>query len=179
MPADPSSSTSSAQAAPPEVKIRVRVATWPASCRGSAASVVARDVGKVVDRWFEAAYLGGEYPRSRFRDSWPGFTAGARDLARHDRKLTSNAVLGDADRRRAGHRQGSSRSTCSARTEAGRRDRALPMVFRTTGDAERRVAVFGRLLLTKVKGRWRVFGFDVKKSVDAGRCGQETTGDKS
>ena len=38
-------------------------------------------------------------------------------------------------------------------------------MFRTTGDAERRVVVFGRLLLTKVKKRWKVFGFDVKKSV--------------
>ena len=39
--------------------------------------VVRRQVGKVVDRWWEAAYLGGTYPRSSFPSAFPGFTKGA------------------------------------------------------------------------------------------------------
>ena len=92
---DPSSSPGTAQAAPPEVKIRVLAGHLAGELPKKRRHAVARDVGRVVDRWFVAAYLGGEYPRARFKDSWPGFTVGANALARHDRLLTSNAQLGD------------------------------------------------------------------------------------
>ena len=35
---------------------------------------LAAKVREVVDGWTEAAYLGGDYPRRDFADSWPGFT---------------------------------------------------------------------------------------------------------
>ena len=112
-----------------------------------------------------AAYLGGEYPRARFKDSWPGFTVGANALARHDRLLTSNAQLGDRiDGVRAVSKIVKVDVFSPKKKPAGATAR-FRLVFRTTGDAERRVVVSGRLLLTKVKKRWKVFGFDVKKSV--------------
>jgi hypothetical protein len=40
---------------------------------------VRRQVGAVVDRWWEAAYLGGTYPRSSFHAAFPGFTAAAEE----------------------------------------------------------------------------------------------------
>ena len=39
------------------------------------------------------------------------------------------------------------------------------LVFRTSGERAQRVAIRGRLLLTRVKGRWRVFGFDMTRAV--------------
>ena len=42
-------------------------------------------VGKVVDRWWDAAYLGGGYPRSSFPSAFPGFTDGAEKRARATR----------------------------------------------------------------------------------------------
>ena len=41
--------------------------------------VVRTQVGKVVDRWWDAAYLGGSYPRSSFPAAFPGFTDGRRE----------------------------------------------------------------------------------------------------
>jgi hypothetical protein len=37
------------------------------------------------------------------------------------------------------------------------------LVFRTTGHAERRVLVTGRLVLTRMREKWKVFGFDVTR----------------
>ena len=53
------------------------------------------------------------------------------------------------------------------------------LVFRTTGNAERRVLVSGRLVLTRVKGKWKVFGFDVKRSAMPVGADREKKGDES
>lgn len=124
---------------------------------------LARQVGDVVDRWTRAAYLGGEYPRRAFRDSWPGFTRGAKEQARRDRALMSNQDIGDridgVDPRRSAvvldvlAANGTPRGV-TARVQLG---------FRTTGDLERTVRVRGRLFLVRIGGHWKVFGYDVSK----------------
>ena len=53
------------------------------------------------------------------------------------------------------------------------------LVFRTTGNAERRVLVTGRLVLTKAKGTWKVFGFDVQRSATPVGADREKKGDAS
>lgn len=177
---DPSSSPGTGQAAPPEVKIRARVGTLAGELPRKRRRAVARDVGRVVDRWFEAAYLGGDYPRVGFKDAWPGFTSGANAQARHDRRLTSNAQLGERiDGVRATNKVVTVDLFSPERKPAGATAR-FRLVFRTTGHAERRVLVTGRLLLTKVKKRWKVFGFDVKKSaVPVGADRDQKKGDRS
>ena len=176
---DTSSPPTAAPTAPPEVKIRARVATVAGELPRQRRKVVARDVGKVVDRWFEAAYLGGDYPRTSFRDAWPGFTAGARALAHRDRTLTSNVLLGKRiDGVRAVAKDVRVDVFSPKRRPAGATAR-FRLVFRTTGKAERRVLVNGRLVLTRVKGTWRVFGFDVKRSATPVGADRETNGDAS
>jgi hypothetical protein len=178
--ATPSSpSPTATQPAPPEVKIRSRVSTVAGVLPKRRRKAVARDIGRVVDRWFEAAYLGGDYPRSSFRNAWPGFTAGARDLAHRDRRLTSNAQFGeriDGVRATAKNVQLDVFSPNKKPSGATARFR---LVFRTTGNAERRVLVTGRLVLTKARGKWKVFGFDVKRFVVPVGGDREKTGDKS
>ena len=61
---------------------------------------VRRQVGEVVDRWWDAAYLGGTYPRSSFPSAFPGFTDGAEQRARSDKALLTNQT------RRPAHRLG-------------------------------------------------------------------------
>ncbi|MET1059851.1 MAG: hypothetical protein ABWX84_09650 [Nocardioides sp.] len=175
--ADPSSASSAAgQTARPEVKLRVRVGTLAGELQRQRRRAVAKDVGRVVDRWFEAAYLGGDYPRKSFQDSWPGFTAGARDLAHRDRTLTSNALLGErVDAVRATAKDVKVDVFSPKRRPAGATAR-FRLVFRTTGKAERRVVVNGRLMLTRVKGTWRVFGFDVKRMATPVGADREKTG---
>ena len=56
--------------------------------------VVRKQVGAVVDRWWDAAFLGGTYPRSRFPDAFPGFTRSAEQRARRDKALLTNQTRG-------------------------------------------------------------------------------------
>jgi len=124
---------------------------------------LAAKVGAVVDGWMDAAYVGGDYPRRGFSDAWPGFTPGARDEARHDRALMSNADIGrrvdtvDATRRRVRI------DALAVRKRPVGVTAHVLLDFATTGKVKRKVRVQGRLYLTHRDGGWRVFGYDVTK----------------
>ncbi|RYP86415.1 hypothetical protein EKO23_08895 [Nocardioides guangzhouensis] len=160
---DSPSSDATAQPAP-EMKVQSRVMTVAGELSKRKRRVVARDVGAVVDRWFDAAYLGGDYPRKHIGDAWPGFTVGARRLAKRERTLTSNALLVDnIDGVEAVRKVVRVDVFSPKRRPAGATAR-FRLVYDTTGDIARRVDVRGRLLLTRTQGRWRVFGFDMVRS---------------
>jgi hypothetical protein len=125
---------------------------------------VREQVTQAVDAWFDAAYVGGDYPRSDFSTSWPGFTPGAAADARSDKRLMSNVSLGpdiagvEATARRVdidvlavkGHARGA-----TAR---------FVLKFKTSGDVQRKVQISGRLFLTPGShGGWKIFGYDVTK----------------
>ena len=57
-------------------------------------SKVRDQVAHAVDAWFDAAYVGGDYPRDDFADAWPGFTTGAQAEAQGDKALMSNQDIG-------------------------------------------------------------------------------------
>ena len=57
-------------------------------------SKVRDQVAHAVDAWFDAAYVGGDYPRNDFADAWPGFTTGAQAEAQGDKALMSNQDIG-------------------------------------------------------------------------------------
>lgn len=158
----------------PEVKVQSRVVTVAGELPRRKRRVVARDVGAVVDRWFDAAYLGGDYPRDRVGDAWPGFTAGATRLARRQRTLTSNALLADNVDGVEAVRKVVRVDVLSPKKRPAGATARFRLVFDTTGDLPRRVKVSGRLLLTRQKGRWKVFGFDVARSARP-RNGGETS----
>lgn len=124
---------------------------------------VRRQVAAVVERWWQAAYLGGTYPRTGFRDAFPGFTRGARAQARRDVRLMSNRDIG-------GRVDSVTQEAGEVRLDVlavGGRAHAVTARFRlrfsTTGRAARTTVVRGRLLLTRRHGPWRVFGYDVSK----------------
>lgn len=118
----------------------------------------------VVQRWFNAAYVGGDYPRKNFNDAFPGFTSGARDEAFHDRKLMSNRDIGD---RISGVTPTKSELSLDV-LAVGKGPVAVTTHFRlgfkTKGDLVKRVHVRGRLLLTRSKTGWRIFAYHVAKS---------------
>jgi hypothetical protein len=118
----------------------------------------------LVQRWFNAAYVGGDYPRSDFRDAFPGFTAGARLEARHDLELMSNDSIG---MRISGVTPKASEialDVLAVRKKAVAVTARFRLAFRTQGDLERRVGVRGRLLLTRAKPGWRIFAYHVAKT---------------
>lgn len=143
--------------------LRVEIGRLVGRLPGPRRTTLRKQVGRVVDGWWDAAYLDGGYPRTAFPAAFPGFTRGAEDRARQDKALMTNADIGDrldgvvATRRRVvldvlatgGHPR-----SVTARFE---------LRFRDTGARARRVAVAGRLFLTHSPGGWKVFGYDVTK----------------
>ena len=125
--------------------------------------VVRRQVGKVVDRWWDAAYLGGAYPRSSFPSAFPGFTAGAEKRARAAKALLTNqAHAPRIDSVTAQYR----RVTLDI-LATGKQARSVTahfvLRFETTGEKAGTTTVRGRLFLTRKRGAWRIFGYDVAK----------------
>ncbi|MCW2793298.1 MAG: hypothetical protein JWO76_2396 [Nocardioides sp.] len=124
-------------------------------------------VTAVVDGWLDAAYVGGDYPRSDFHDAFPGFTSGAKDDAHRDRALMSNQSIGKRiDEVSATRRRLRIDALVVHRRPAGVTARFI-LGFRTSGDLERTFEVRGRLFLIR-NGGWRVFGYDVSKGVTQG-----------
>jgi hypothetical protein len=124
---------------------------------------VRRQVGRVVDRWWDAAYLGGAYPRSSFPSAFPGFTAGAEKRARADKALLTNQAHGPRiDSVTAKHR----RVTLDI-LATGKQARSVTahfvLRFETAGEKTGTTVVRGRLFLTRTRGAWRIFGYDVAK----------------
>jgi hypothetical protein len=125
---------------------------------------VAAGVAQAVDRWFEAAHLGGDYPRRDFSDAFPGFTRDAARSARRDRALTTNARLGPhTDRVTVTAKRVTVELLSPRRRPVGATGRFL-LRYDTAGRASYSVEVTGRLLLTRLdNGRWQVFGYDVAR----------------
>lgn len=126
---------------------------------------LADEVGQVVDGWFDAAYLGGDYPRQAadFGDAWPGFTAGAAAEAKRDGDLMSNRdIAAEVDGVEA-TRKAVRFDVLAVRKKAAGVTAHVRLRFTTTGDLEKTVTVAGRLYLTRTKQGWQVFGYDVTK----------------
>ncbi|HEY1118654.1 MAG TPA: hypothetical protein VGE43_13160, partial [Acidimicrobiales bacterium] len=124
---------------------------------------LATKVQAVVEGWTEAAYLGGDYPRRAFAESWPGFTRGAADQARRDRDLMSNQDIGDRIDGVEVRRNALVIDVLAVKGRPVGVTARVRLGFRTTGDLERTVRVTGRLFLTRTGGQWKVFGYDVTK----------------
>jgi hypothetical protein len=117
-------------------------------------------VTAAVDPWFDAAFL-GEFPRDDYADAFAGFTRGAAEDAQRDLDLLSNAGIADqiesatATKRRVrvdvfayqGHPKGATAH--------------FVLDFTTEGELAESLQVRGDLYLTKVKGEWKIFGYDV------------------
>ena len=126
-------------------------------------SKVRDQVAHAVDAWFDAAYVGGDYPRNDFADAWPGFTTGAQADAQGDKALMSNQDIG-ADI--AGVEATARKVTVDVLAVKGKPSGATArfvLKFRTDGDVQRKVEVRGRLFLTPEADGWHIFGYDVTK----------------
>jgi hypothetical protein len=126
-------------------------------------SKVRDQVAHAVDAWFDAAYVGGDYPRDDFADAWPGFTTGAQAEAQGDKALMSNQDIG-ADI--AGVEATARKVTVDVLAVKGKPSGATArfvLKFRTDGDVQRKVEVRGRLFLTPEADGWHIFGYDVTK----------------
>jgi hypothetical protein len=123
-------------------------------------------VGRVVDAWWDASYLGGDYPRSSFPQAFPGFTRAAEKRARSDKALLTNQTQGpDIDAVTAKHRTIALDILATGR-QARTVTASFVLRFETEGDKAGTTTVRGRLFLVREHGEWRIFGYDVSKGSD-------------
>lgn len=125
---------------------------------------LSESITPVVQRWFNAAYVGGDYPRSDFRDAFPGFTSGARTEARHDLALMSNDSIGGRISGVTPKTSEIALDVLAVHRKAVAVTARFRLAFKTKGDLERRVGIRGRLLLTRAKPGWRIFAYHVAKT---------------
>lgn len=125
-------------------------------------------VGRVVGRYLEAAYLGGEYPRRDFSEALVGFSRGAAGRAVSDREILSNAAAGATTVSVVPRAEVARLDVLLAnrRLIAGLTARIrLVFVQESATGADQRVTVSGRLLLNRKRtGAWQIFGYDVSRS---------------
>lgn len=124
---------------------------------------VRRQVGRVVDRWWDAAYLGGTYPRSSFPSAFPGFTAGAEKRARADKALLTNKVRGPQVDSVTARRRTVSLDILATDKRARSVTAHVVLRFDTAGQKAGTTVVRGRLFLIHKRGAWRIFGYDLAK----------------
>ncbi len=124
---------------------------------------VRRQVGKVVDRWWDAAYLGGAYPRSSFPRAFPGFTAAAEKRARSDKALLTNLTHGPSIDSVTATRREVSLDILATGKRARSVTAHVVLRFETSGEKTGTTLVRGRLFLIHQRGAWRIFGYDVAK----------------
>lgn len=122
-------------------------------------------VTAVVQRWFNAAYVAGEYPRSDFNDAFPGFTSGAKARAHGDQNLLSNKNIGSKVEDVTPTKSRLWIDVLAPNRHAVGVTTRFELAFTTAGDYARKVKVHGRLLMTRQPGKgWRIFAYDVSKS---------------
>lgn len=121
---------------------------------------VARRVARVVDGWWDAAFVDAAYPRTRYRGAFPRFTRAAAAQAWRQRDLMTSRRLGDRIDALVPVSRRVAVDVLAVRQVPRGATARVRMVYRTEGQLTRRVQVQGRLVLTW-RGGWRVFGFDV------------------
>ena len=129
-----------------------------------------KDRGRVVEavsgvavRYLEAAYLSGDYPRTSFGDAFAVFAPGAARAARADRTLLTNVGVGKRVEEVAPAMLGVTVDLLAVDGGARAATAHVKLVFRTAGGYDKRVQVQGRLRLTKLDGRWKVFAYEMSK----------------
>lgn len=128
---------------------------------------VERQVARTLSAYFDAAYLGGEYPRTDFSRAFGTFTRGAQARARADRGLLSNARNGgDIVSVRPVRKRALLDVLLPGENVAGITARIRLVLDEEHKDGSvHRITVTGRLLLTRqTGGGWKVFGYDVARS---------------
>ena len=126
-------------------------------------SRVRKQVAQAVDAWFDAAYVGGDYPRTDFANAWPGFTTGAQADAQDDKALMSNQDIGTEISSVAATARKVTVDVLAVKGHPQGATARFVLRFRTDGDVRRKIEVRGRLFLTPGPDGWRIFGYDVTK----------------
>lgn len=166
------------RAAPAPVETQTRIAHLEGKLPQAARDRVIAKVGAAVDAWFQAAYVGGSYPRAAttFRTAFPGFTPTAVATARTRLDVMSNAAIATRIDTVVPVTRLVALDLVAAKGRAIGVTARVRLVFRTTGKVAARELVRGQLDFTPATGKWQVFAFDVTKLQTTQKSGQKAGG---
>lgn len=120
-------------------------------------------VNEVIDPFFDGAYL-GDFPRTDYTAAFAGFTDGAQADAQRDLALLSNQQIADQIESATATNR---RVRLDVFAPDGRPRGATAhfvLDFTTTGEVDGSHRVLGALFLSREKGVWRIFGYDVDQA---------------
>src|SRR5687768_7217093 len=123
-----------------------------------------REAGELLSGYFSAAYLHARQSAG-YRDSFPGFTAGARRLALRDVEIASDGAYAWAEEVEPLGAVAFLSVVAPEGRPVGATARVLLRLAVSEGGKDRRVTVRGRLLLTPAAAGLQIFGYDL--SVDS------------
>jgi len=167
---EPSSEKPSASGTPeappekPSVTTQVVVGRVTGNLRDNQKAALKDDVKKIVDGFFEGAYL-GDFPRASYDKAYDAFTDGARQDAKRDKDLLSNAAISDRIESATGAKRQVSLDVLAVKGVPQGVTARFTLDFDTAGALEQRNRVKGFLLLDHEGGKWQIFGYDVIRSV--------------
>lgn len=160
---DSESASSATPSGPPPLQTTSKVGVVSGKLSKERQARVKQRVAEVVDDWIDAAYVGGDWPRTEFGDAYPHFTPGAAKDAARDAGLMSNQrIAARLDGVRATQRRLLVDLLAVNRRPAGVTARFV-VAMRLSGEVERTERVAGSLFLTWREGGWKVFGYDVQR----------------
>ncbi|MCY7396129.1 MAG: hypothetical protein LH468_08280 [Nocardioides sp.] len=119
---------------------------------------------RIVDGYLDGAYA-GTYPRTDFSAAFADFRAEARREAEQDLSLLTNADIGAQLTSASPTRRRLRIDVLAPRGRPSAATARFVLAFDTTGEVTRSMRVSGSLLLTRQRGAWKVFGYDVRPQV--------------
>jgi hypothetical protein len=128
-----------------------------------------RAIGAPIAAWFDGGFLSPSYPTSDFPDAFGSWTTGAALKAGRDADVTTNKVLGPdlvalvADKQRAALYVFAEHGVTGGATARVR----LAMTGEKQNGSLVRYAISGDVYLTRDKGQWSIFGYDLQRVREA------------
>jgi hypothetical protein len=149
--------------------LTVRVAPVRGRITDRARNDLRRGVRRVIGAWMEGGFTGQSHPRTDYSRAFATYTPRAAGLARRQRAVTTNALLGPELVELVPTRRLARVSVLAAggRAVGASAEVLLVLVGARADRSQVELVVRGELELTPVPGGWKVFGFDLARSVGA------------
>lgn len=151
---EPDAPTSSGSPQPGAVRTTTKVSEITGALAKKDRQRVVKGVTRVVDGWFDAAFLDDA------GNPFPGFTAGAAKLARRDADIMTAAGIEGAGEGVVAVRRRVTLDVLAARKRAVGVTAGVHLVLQA-GDDGQRYVVRGTLQLERDKADWRIFGYRI------------------
>jgi len=154
----------------PQKTIVTRVwGRWPARQAAPRTRRLEQQTGRAVRTWLDGGFVRPAYPTRRFDGAFADFTPGAAALARRQPRLTTNRALGPRLVAAVPTRRVVRVTAFAPRGAAVGATADVTLVLRGLGAGGRstETVVRAQLSLTRTRGAWKVFAYDVQRSVGA------------